>query len=121
MLPNIDIAVPNQMWKIRHGDLFPYIVTILACFLFGIEVGILIGIFVSVGLILFPIARPTIAIYRSGHEIIVTPYGNLHFPAINYMRKLIMEHVDKCDAAGKIVIDGSRWTDLVCGRSDSKC
>ncbi|OQV14561.1 Sodium-independent sulfate anion transporter [Hypsibius exemplaris] len=117
VLPNIDLSVANKMWKVRKGDLFPYIVTLLACFAVGIEYGVLIGIFVSVGLVLFPLARPTVAVYHSnnstGQEIIVTPYGNIHFPAIGYMRKLIIEHIEMTEMGpGRVVIDGSHWTDL---------
>lgn len=112
VIPNIDFTVLNKMWKIRKGDIFPYIVTFLSCIIFGIEYGVLIGIFVSVGLILFPIARPTVAVYQSGQEIIVTPYGNIHFPAIGYVRKLIVERITVSPSPGRIVIDGTHWTDL---------
>ncbi|XP_055345796.1 sodium-independent sulfate anion transporter-like [Paramacrobiotus metropolitanus] len=112
VLPNVDLSVLNKMWKIRKGDLFPYIVTFCACILLGIEYGVLIGIFVSVALILFPIARPTVAIYRSGQDVIVTPYGNINFPAMGYLRKLIIAEIDKHEVSGQIVLDGSHWTDL---------
>ncbi|GAU90330.1 hypothetical protein RvY_02761 [Ramazzottius varieornatus] len=113
VLPSIDFSIVGNMWKVRKGDLLPFFVTLIACFVLNIEWGVLIGVFISVALILFPIARPTVAVYHNGTELIVTPYGNVHFPAIGYMRKLIIQHMEQTvNGPGRIVIDGSHWTDL---------
>ncbi|XP_055345797.1 sodium-independent sulfate anion transporter-like [Paramacrobiotus metropolitanus] len=112
VVPTFDCAVIDNMWRIHKIDLFPYFVTFFCCIFMGFEYGVLVGMFISVCMLLFPVARPTVSVYRCENELVITPYGSVTFPAMRYVRQLILDHICEKQEGGKIIVDGSHWTDL---------
>lgn len=113
VLPTVDFRILGHMWRTRKSDLVAYSTTFLACFLLGLEYGILVGVMVSICVLLFPVARPIVSVYFAKRDIIFTPHGSTDFPAMRYLHELVMEHIEqRKNKPGRIIIDGSHWTDV---------
>lgn len=58
----VDVKSPVTAWRYSKADAAALAITFIAVFVFGIEIGILIGIAVSIGLFLWRASRPHVAI-----------------------------------------------------------
>jgi len=82
----VDFSLLPKLWRIKKLDLLPWIVTFICCLVIGIEWGIVIGVALSLLILLFPWARPTIkkSFDRNiKYEIIDVGQG-LMFPGVEY-------------------------------------
>ncbi|XP_065213413.1 sodium-independent sulfate anion transporter [Planococcus citri] len=87
----IEYEVVKPMWKSSRKDLIPTFATFVLCLVFGVELGILIGVGINIILLLIPSARPFLHYEKtrttSGHEfVMVTPGNSLYFPAVDFLR-----------------------------------
>lgn len=74
--------------------MLPFVITFVACLALGIEVGILIGVFIDVILLLYYSARPKVLIETASYEGIeytrITPTSAILYPSAEYIREMIM-------------------------------
>ena len=109
--------------KSNKVDIVPYMATFLSCLTLGLEYGIAIGVNISLGILLYQMARPRIAIAER-----MTPNGlpflyakpdrSVFFPSIEYMKVKLKKSLDELNGSDTkchvIVIDGEHMF-----RSDS--
>jgi len=108
--------------KSNKLDLFPYVLTFISCLLLGLEFGIAIGVNISLGILLYQMARPRISSVErmspEGHRFLyVKPDRSIFFPSIEYMKVKINKYLEELDPNSRclaIVIDGEHMF-----RSDS--
>ena len=79
------------IWRTNRIDLIPYFITFTSSILIGLEVGILIGIGVSIAILLYHMARPhiftVIKVTPSEYPFLyVKPDRSIFFSAIEYMK-----------------------------------
>jgi len=87
----VEYEVIKPMWKASRKDLVPMTATLIACLFLGVEIGILLGTAINIGLLLFYAARPNIEIRKNqtanGIEYIeVIPSASIHFPGVEHLR-----------------------------------
>ncbi len=58
----VDWQMPLRLWRSNKADAFALVVTFVAVFALGIEIGVLVGIGTSLGLFLWRTSRPHIAV-----------------------------------------------------------
>lgn len=58
----IDYSIILPLWRSKKIDLIPFLVTFVACLLWGLEWGILLGIVVNLSMLLFSIATPSVKV-----------------------------------------------------------
>ncbi|KAK5640780.1 hypothetical protein RI129_009327 [Pyrocoelia pectoralis] len=108
MIYLIDYNAIITLWRTKKTDLIPFIVTLLASLLVGLEYGILIGIGSNMLFVLYSSARPSIEIEREklpqGDIFIVTPSRSLQFPSAEYLREKIIQ--DCYDPKVTVVLNG---------------
>ena len=105
-------------------DLIPYIFTFVCSLFLGLEIGIVVGIIISFGILLYQMARPRISIVQrmspEGHHFLyVKPDRSVFFPSIEYMKVKINKFLEDLDMETAnpclvVVIDGEHMF-----RSDS--
>jgi SulP family sulfate permease len=65
----VDWRMPVRLWRSNKADAFALLVTFVAVFALGIEIGVLVGMGTSLGLFLWRTSRPHIAVVgRVGHS-----------------------------------------------------
>lgn len=79
------------IWRTNPIDLLPYVITFASSLLIGLEVGILIGIGVSIMILLYHMARPhifaVVKITPANHPFLyVKPDRSIFFSSIDYMK-----------------------------------
>ncbi|XP_050432782.1 sodium-independent sulfate anion transporter-like [Adelges cooleyi] len=89
------IDMMKSMWHTNRRDLFSFATAFVACLVFDVEMGLLIGICFDLLSLLYRNARPSISIEKqtnsSGHgRWIIRPSSGLLFPAVDYMRQTII-------------------------------
>ncbi|XP_018905688.2 sodium-independent sulfate anion transporter [Bemisia tabaci] len=94
----IEVHTARLLWKNNKRDLIPAAVTFIMCLLINIEAGLIIGIFTDISMLLYYNARPRINFDRrkttTGLEYwIFTPCSGILFPAVDFLRQTIVEHV----------------------------
>jgi len=58
----VDWQLPIRLWRSNKADAFALVITFVAVFTLGIEIGVLVGIGTSLGLFLWRTSRPHIAV-----------------------------------------------------------
>lgn len=122
VIPMIKFSDFLVILKSNKLDLVPYILTFLSCLLLGLEYGIAIGVNVSLGILLYQMARPRISIVErlspAGNRFIyLKPDRSVFFPSIEYLKVKLSKFIDDMDPASNcrvVVIDGEHMF-----RSDS--
>lgn len=121
VLPMMKIGDIWIIWNSNKVDLVPYTLTFAACLFFGLEIGIVVGVNVSLGILLYQMARPRIAIVLrmtpEGHQFLyVKPDRSVFFPSVEYMKVKIDKALIEVSTneVRTLVIDGEHMF-----RSDS--
>lgn len=87
----IEYEVIKPMWQSSRTDLIPTFATFVMCLIFGVEYGILFGVFINIIILLYTSARPVVHVEKSqsssGHEyLLIQPGNNIYFPAVDFVR-----------------------------------
>lgn len=74
--------------------MIPLFATLLTALLWSLEYGILVGVIINLSFVLYTNARPEILVQKEklpqGNVFLVTPSKELHYPAADYIRGLVM-------------------------------
>ncbi|XP_076624180.1 sodium-independent sulfate anion transporter isoform X1 [Colletes latitarsis] len=93
----VEVKIIQPIWKCSKRDLIPTFTTFFACLFAGVELGILIGVTIDLAILIYFNARPTIYIeYRNtptSSYTLVRPSAGLLFPAVDYLRIYLIEHL----------------------------
>jgi SulP family sulfate permease len=127
----VDIEEAKKLWKIDRRDFFLLVVTFLSTLILGIELGIGVGVLLSILVVMFKSTRPHIAVlgnikgspyYRNikrfnletDDDILIVRFdGNLFFANINYFQeKLEKLVIEKGSLLKLIVINAESIDDI---------
>jgi sulfate permease, SulP family len=119
----INIKEAKHLWHTDRGDFIMMLVTFLATLFLGIEEGILIGVVLSLGLIIFRTTQPHVAVLgkipgkphyknidRFKHlevrkEILILRFdARLYFANANYFKEIFEEEINKKGKALEVII-----------------
>jgi SulP family sulfate permease len=123
----IDVAEVGRLWKTDRRDFAALIVTFVATLALGIEQGILFGVALSLGLVIYQTTRPHFAvlgrlpgtkIWRNVERfpevetqddvLVVRPDARLYFANVAYVRDRVEAEIDRRgDVLRHIVVDSS--------------
>lgn len=102
----IDYKTCFILWRGNKRDFCCSVVTFSSCLALGVEVGLLVGVAVNVGQLLYLWARPSISIQikntAGGDYYLVTPDIGLFFPAVDFLRSELNKN---CQRNLPVVID----------------
>lgn len=135
----IDIRELKGLYRTKKRDAVVALITMIGVILFGIEEGILLGIVVSVGAILFQLTKPTVAElglipgsqifrnlerYEEAEEIdgllILRVDASFSFVNAQFFKSYIIDKsLDKDDKPEFVIIDGSTISDMDVSALDS--
>ena len=121
----VDIKTPKILWQTDKTDFFLLMITFISTLTLGIVVGILIGIALSLGAVLYKASRPHMAklaqvpntnIYRNTDrfkdlienkdELFIRIDGQIYFANINFIQKRIEAwEKGKGDALKKVILN----------------
>ncbi|KAL1130829.1 hypothetical protein AAG570_012070, partial [Ranatra chinensis] len=91
----IDVKIFFSLWKNSKFDLSCLMCTLLCCVFLGVEIGLLIGITLSLSRLIYLFMRPVIKVEKFkkqyGSFIQVTPKIGLFFPTMDILSRLITE------------------------------
>uniref|UniRef100_T1JAD8 SLC26A/SulP transporter domain-containing protein n=1 Tax=Strigamia maritima TaxID=126957 RepID=T1JAD8_STRMM len=109
----IEYEMVPHLWKTKKSDFFILIITFFSCIFLGAEYGILVGIGISLLILLYNNARPTITVEKTSlpnvEYIIVQPDRALYFPATDYL-KYRVNKMASVNSELPVVFDGSHLT-----------
>ncbi|XP_066584425.1 sodium-independent sulfate anion transporter-like isoform X2 [Prorops nasuta] len=95
----LDFASFLMLWRAKKIDFFVELITLIACVFLGLEVGIAIGIALSLLSLLYFTARPAVEtnVEQSNETTVIrlVPKEALTFPAAEYLRARIMRLTER--------------------------
>ena len=103
VLQMVEYQIVIHIWKIKKLDILPWLVTLLLSFIIGIEYGILVGIGFSILMLMYPIARPAVAVHN-GDIVVITLAQGLNFPAIEYTKTQVLDQAIS-DIPRSVILD----------------
>ena len=121
----VDWRMPFRLWRSNKPDAFALVVTFVAVFALGIEIGVLVGMGTSLGLFLWRTSRPHIAVVgRVGnsesfrnvqrHEVTTHPAvlairvdESLYFANTKYLEDWLLDKVAEHRAVEHLLLVGS--------------
>ncbi|XP_037796449.1 sodium-independent sulfate anion transporter-like [Penaeus monodon] len=95
VLHMVDYEVLLPLWRSKRIDLIPLSVTFVACLVWGLEWGILVGIGVNLSMLLYSIATPTVKVTtvlpnkQHGGYVLVTPSHGVSYPSTSHIRAAV--------------------------------
>ena len=137
--PMIKFSDLFVIFRSNKVDIIPYVATFVACLLLGLEYGIAIGVNISLGILLYQMARPRVTIAErmtpEGHAFLYAkPDRSVFFPSIEYLKVKLSKSLEESSVNGSdcrvVVLDGEHMfrsdstfgvvsRDAASGRSDS--
>lgn len=112
----IDISIAKKLWYSNKKDLASWALTLSACLLLGVEIGLLIGIALSVSHLLILWARPKTTVKIKDVEgvqyIRIAPNAGLYFPGVDYLRQKVNVASQRANYQVPVLIDCSKITGL---------
>ncbi|KAI5728042.1 hypothetical protein M8J77_010767 [Diaphorina citri] len=100
-----------MLWRTKKSDLIPLFTTFVFSLLLGLEFGIIVGIVVNIVFILYSSARPNVSLnwvpVDDQEVLVVTPAQSLVYPAVEYIRDVIVSTCQDKDSNCPVVIDGT--------------
>ena len=107
----IEFHILPNIWKVRRIDLVPLVITFFGCF-YDIEVGILCGIAVALGILLYQVIWPPVSKISRGDYVLLKVNGNLNYPGIEHITNEIQAVTLAESRPPGIVIDLSVVTSI---------
>ncbi|OQV12722.1 Sodium-independent sulfate anion transporter [Hypsibius exemplaris] len=108
----LDFQIFKELWHFNRKELLPLVTTIVVSFTVSVDHGVLAGVGMSVLLLLYPIARPSIVAHFKGDSavvqtvqvqafasgqrtlrITVKPQGALFFPSAEYLKDFFQDSI----------------------------
>jgi len=118
----VNFQLLRKLWRIKRIDIMPWMVTFILSFVFGVEWGIIAGVFFSLLLLLYPWSRPEIKAFTEGDTfkshliprsvMVVELAQGLRFPGIEYVREKIMEAAFSADTPRSLVFDVTHMANI---------
>lgn len=112
----IDFKLPIRLWQESRRDFYIWCICFTTCVMFGVEVGLLMGIVITVSYLLYLWARPDVTVKIESIDdmqyISVTPGNGIYFPAISYLRGKILKACIQADFKIPVVINCKMITGL---------
>ncbi|XP_046805403.1 sodium-independent sulfate anion transporter isoform X1 [Lucilia cuprina] len=106
----------GEIWKSKKLDLFPFLVTVIACLFLGLEYGMVCGILANMLFILYKSARPKIFIHNEKIQSIqvgiVNVKENLCYSSAEYLKSKVVKFVATNDDIKLIVLNGEEITNI---------
>lgn len=97
-------------------DLFPFLVTVIACLFLGLEFGMVGGILANMLFILYSSARPKIFIHNEKLQSIqvgiVNVKENLCYSSAEYLKSKIVKFVNTNEDIRLVVLNGEEITNI---------
>ena len=91
----IDVEILLPLWRAKKLDLIPYTVTLLIGIFGSVEIGMIIGTSIHLGILLYTSSLPKVTIQEKRVEdtpyILVQPDRSLNFPSVDEIRKKLSE------------------------------
>uniref|UniRef100_A0A8C9TVW1 Solute carrier family 26 member 11 n=1 Tax=Scleropages formosus TaxID=113540 RepID=A0A8C9TVW1_SCLFO len=85
--PMFDYRVIAKLWRVKKPDLLPFLATFLLSF-WQVQYGIVAGVVVSLGMLLYDVARPQLKVRDHGVLVVELDSG-LRFPAMQYLSQML--------------------------------
>ncbi|KAM7359198.1 sodium-independent sulfate anion transporter isoform 2-T2 [Cochliomyia hominivorax] len=105
-----------EIWKSKKLDMFPFLVTVIACLFLGLEFGMVAGILANMIFILYKSARPKIFIHNEKIQSIqvgvVDVKENLCYSSAEYLKSKVVKFVNINDDIRLIVLNGEEITNI---------
>jgi MFS superfamily sulfate permease-like transporter len=106
----IDFKIATKIWDKSKVDFLSWSGCIIACMAAGVEIGLILGILLSVFNIFLKAARPKLLIYVEksqmyGERIYAKPSSGIFFPGIDHLREQINIALIQTDFKYPVVID----------------
>lgn len=102
--------------SISELDLFPFLVTVIACLFLGLEFGMVCGILANMLFILYRSARPKIFIHNEKIQQIqvgiVDVKENLCYSSAEYLKSKVVKFVNTNENIKLIVLNGEEITNI---------
>eukprot|EP00795_Rhopilema_esculentum_P009005 gene9005-16647_t len=110
VLPMVDYKIVKKIWTIKKLDILPLACTFVACF-YSLEIGLLIGIGISLIIILYPLVFPRIDLDEK--EITVLKVNNgIAFCGAEHLTESIENLVKSPEKPIMILLDFSGVTEM---------
>uniref|UniRef100_A0A336LZJ1 CSON006191 protein n=1 Tax=Culicoides sonorensis TaxID=179676 RepID=A0A336LZJ1_CULSO len=112
----IDQNLPPKLWKENRKDFYSWLSCFVICMLFGVEIGLLFGIFSNICVLTFQWMRPrikaTLDTYEGVQFVKITPTLGLLYPGVDYLRGFINKIAIEYCYVNYIMIDSSKIVSL---------
>lgn len=111
VLQMVDYKIIRDLFKVKKVDLIPLVLTFLACLGLGLEYGIMLGVGVSLLMLLYPMARPTVKTLQTDVLVLSISQG-LTFPACDFILEEMERQTDRDGKYQSCVLDCSHISAL---------
>lgn len=113
VLDMVNFQMVTNLWRVKKIDLIPWVGTFVCSFVLGIEFGIMVGVGVTLLMLLYPWARPSLKVLDRTKEVIVIEVDQgLRFPGNDHLKQTILDEALDGKVTRSVVLDCTYIADL---------
>jgi len=110
VVSSVEYEVVKPIWKSKRTDLIPGLACFLGCLFYELEMGIGLGVFIQVLMVLYHTARPGLNVEVRRLEqgtsyLSITPRQAVVFPSVSHIRACINKEGQRQDTLLPVVVD----------------
>jgi len=110
VVSSVEYEVVKPIWRSKRTDLIPGLACFLGCLFYELEMGIGLGVFIQVLMVLYHTARPGLDVEvrrleEGSSYLSVTPRQAVVFPSVSHMRGCINKEGQRQDTLLPVVVD----------------
>jgi len=110
VVSSVEYEVVKPIWKSKRTDLIPGLACFLGCLFYELEMGIGLGVFIQVLMVLYHTARPGLNVEvrrleQGSSYLSITPRQAVVFPSVSHIRACINKEGQRQDTLLPVVID----------------
>jgi len=110
VVSSVEYEVVKPIWRSKRTDLIPGLACFLGCLFYELEMGIGLGVFIQVLMVLYHTARPGLNVEvrrleQGSSYLSITPRQAVVFPSVSHIRACINKEGQRQDTLLPVVVD----------------
>uniref|UniRef100_A0A8C4R0E4 Solute carrier family 26 member 11 n=2 Tax=Eptatretus burgeri TaxID=7764 RepID=A0A8C4R0E4_EPTBU len=109
--PVFDVFFIRDLWRVKKLNMLPFVLTFGLCF-YEMQIGILVGVAMSLIIALYPLTQPTVMVCYTGPVVVLQPRGALLFLGAESFREVIQSKIRQVEPQLSVILDCSWLSSL---------
>jgi solute carrier family 26 (sodium-independent sulfate anion transporter), member 11 len=100
------------IWKTKRIDLLPFLGTFVMSLIYGLDIGILVGVGIDIAMTVYRMSRPVMNMEVLDRCLVVRPKLSINYSSAEYVKEKVIRFLNLNTHIRHVVIDGSIFSGI---------